>query len=570
MKQAYDCGINFFDTAESYSAGQSEIAMGKAIKKYGWKRNDLVISAKLNWGGAYGEILVNNHGLSRKHIIEGLSASLERLQLSYVDIIYAHQPDRLTPMEETVRAFNHVINQGQALYWGTSKWSADEITEACGIAKQLGMIGPIVEQPCYNVLERTKVEGEFQRLYTRCGIGLTTFSPLKMGMLSGKYEGAKTLPSGSRFAESEDKFAVFMKGQVGGEDWNTTVEKVTKLKPIAQRLGVTQSQLALAWCLKNENVASVITGASRPEQIVENVKCLQILDKLTLEIPVLVGALLASGSCCRPACSIPVRLRVVAASPSASLPASSPAPAVPPAAATALPSAQPMAPTVDPKRIRLADRSNNDVRKAISPEVRETTIPEHRGVRNIISGHNRAVSMPILPMTVYESIHQGFHPPTRTPTTLHEEISTLINDQYGPGPAEQDEDTPMIPDNLTNNSAESYRRYAAQPYVATSPSFGSPISISRATVNSTGPSNNTAAVDLDAGNTSPTNETSEAEFRAASQRAAAATRAACLLIRNAPNFNVAETWMEDLNNDLEDVIEDEHEFSMGIYRPNEN
>lgn len=179
------------------------------------------------------------------------------------------------------------------------------------------MIGPIVEQPCYNVLERTKVEGEFQRLYKRCGIGLTTFSPLKMGMLSGKYEGAKTLPAGSRFAESEDKFAVFMKGQVGGEDWNNTVEKVTKLKvrylycpsqfnhsfeipilgatacedtkltrlqPIAQRLGVTQSQLALAWCLKNDNVASVITGASRPEQIVENVKCLQILDKLTPEV----------------------------------------------------------------------------------------------------------------------------------------------------------------------------------------------------------------------------------------------------------------------------------------------
>lgn len=147
MKQAYDCGINFFDTAESYAAGQSEVVMGAAIKKYGWNRNDIVVTTKLNWGGANGEVLVNNHGLSRKHIIEGLKASLKRLDLDYVDVVYAHRPDRLTPMEETVRAFNHVIEQkGWALYWGTSEWSADEIAEACGIAKQLGLIGPIVEQ----------------------------------------------------------------------------------------------------------------------------------------------------------------------------------------------------------------------------------------------------------------------------------------------------------------------------------------------------------------------------------------------------------------------------------------
>jgi aryl-alcohol dehydrogenase-like predicted oxidoreductase len=187
--------------------------------------------AQLNWGGANGEVLVNNHGLSRKHIIEGLKASLARLELEYVDIVYAHRPDRLTPMEETVRAFNYVINKGWAFYWGTSEWSADEISEACGIAKSLGLIGPIVEQPLYNIIDRQKVEGEYQRLYARCGIGLTTFSPLKMGLLTGKYNDAnKGPPEGSRFAESKDRFAEFMRGQYGGEEWVGNVGKVKSLK----------------------------------------------------------------------------------------------------------------------------------------------------------------------------------------------------------------------------------------------------------------------------------------------------------------------------------------------------
>ncbi len=165
--------------------------MGKAIKNLGWKRNDVVISTKINYGGAHGEVLINNHGLSRKHIVEGLRNSLQRMDLEYVDIVYAHRPDRLTPMEEVVRAFNHVIEiKGWAMYWGTSEWSADEIAEACGIAKQLGLIAPIVEQPQYNLLARKKVEGEFQRLYSRFGTGLTTFSPLKFGVLTGKYNEA--------------------------------------------------------------------------------------------------------------------------------------------------------------------------------------------------------------------------------------------------------------------------------------------------------------------------------------------------------------------------------------------
>ncbi|KAH9909652.1 NADP-dependent oxidoreductase domain-containing protein [Xylariomycetidae sp. FL2044] len=287
MKQAYDLGVNFFDTAENYTAGKSEIVMGQAIKKFGWKRSDLVISTKINYGAANGEILVNNHGLSRKHIIEGLEASLARLDLKYVDIVYAHRPDRLTPMEETVRAFNHVIDRGMAMYWGTSEWSADEIAEAAGVARDLRLVGPVVEQPFYNLLTRQKVEGEFQRLYARrgLGIGLTTFSPQMFGLLSGKYNDARDAPpEDSRFSVSRDGFAEGMRRDYGNAAWRANIDKVKKLKGVADRLGISQSQLAIAWCLKNPNVTSVITGASRPEQIVENVKALTVLDQLTPEI----------------------------------------------------------------------------------------------------------------------------------------------------------------------------------------------------------------------------------------------------------------------------------------------
>lgn len=269
--------------------------MGQAIKKFGWKRNDIVVTTKLNWGGHNGEVLINNHGLSRKHIIEGLEASLKRLDLDYVDVVYAHRPDRLTPMEETVRAFHHVIEiKGWAMYWGTSEWSADEIAEACGIAKQLGLIGPVVEQPMYNMLTRKKVEGEFQRLYSRFGIGLTTFSPLNFGLLSGKYDDSPSAPpAGSRFAKGDDKFVSFVRDSFATAQWQATIESAKKLKPVADKLGVTRAQLALAWCLANKNVSSVITGASSPEQVVENCAALKVLDKLTpgvlAEIDEIVG-----------------------------------------------------------------------------------------------------------------------------------------------------------------------------------------------------------------------------------------------------------------------------------------
>lgn len=228
--------IHSFDCAEGYSEGNSERVMGQAIKKFGWKRNDLVISTKINWGAAHGSNPVNNVGLSRKHIIEGVDNALERLQLSYVDLIYAHRPDRNTPIEETVRAFNHVINTGKAFYWGTSEWSADEIATAWRFADKLGLIGPVMEQPGYNMLNRNKVEKEFEHLYPEYGLGLTIFSPLKIGILTGKYN--EGIPEDSRLGKSDDPFVTAMNKRFGDEDWKKDIEIVRKLKPVAEKLGM--------------------------------------------------------------------------------------------------------------------------------------------------------------------------------------------------------------------------------------------------------------------------------------------------------------------------------------------
>lgn len=282
MKAAYDCGVNFFDCAEGYAEGESEKVMGEAVKKYGWKRNDLVISTKIYWGGAFGTNSANNVGLSRKHVIEGMNQSLERLGLDYVDLVYAHRPDRHTPMEETVRAFNHIINQGKAFYWGTSEWNADEIAQAWRYADKLGLIGPVMEQPKYNMLERTKVETEYAHLYREVGLGLTVFSPLNQGILSGKYKDG--IPDNSRFAQQSVEFIKGYWKRTGKEQWEGTIKQVNKLEPIADKLGIKLSQLALAWVLKNPNVSSAITGASSVEQIYENVKAVEAYKKLTPEI----------------------------------------------------------------------------------------------------------------------------------------------------------------------------------------------------------------------------------------------------------------------------------------------
>jgi len=286
MKEAYDAGVNFFDNAEVYGGGNAETVMGNVIKKAGWKRSDLVITTKIFWGGQG----VNDKGLSRKHIIEGTQAALKRLQLDYVDVIYCHRPDQETPIEETVRAMDYVINKGWAFYWGTSEWSAEEIATAIGIANRLGLIAPVVEQPQYSLLHRTRVESEYARLYTsENGLGTTIWSPLASGLLTGKYSGGK-IPEGSRLAF--DKMNWLKEQLLSGngingleeKSFDTILEKVDKLKPIAESVGATLAQLAIAWTIVNPNVSTVITGASKKEQVQENLKSLEISKKLTPEV----------------------------------------------------------------------------------------------------------------------------------------------------------------------------------------------------------------------------------------------------------------------------------------------
>ncbi|KAJ6132200.1 hypothetical protein N7471_007415 [Penicillium samsonianum] len=287
MKVAYDAGVNFFDTAEVYSGGQSEIVLGEAIKKFGWKQNDLVISTKIYWGRANSanpDKPLNNNGLSRKHIIEGMNLSLQRLGLPYVDVVYAHRADRDTPMEEIVRGFNYLIDNGKAFYWGTSEWSASEIADAWRIADKLGLVGPVVEQPQYNLLVRERVEKEYRWLYEAHGLGLTVFSPLKGGVLTGKYNDVAAPPPGSRLAESEDGYVKGLRKTVGDDTWQRQLDQVAALKPVAEELGVSTAQLALAWILKNPNISSMITGASRPQQVIDNIRALEVVEKLTDEV----------------------------------------------------------------------------------------------------------------------------------------------------------------------------------------------------------------------------------------------------------------------------------------------
>lgn len=275
MQVAYDSGVNFFDNAEVYAKGEAEIIMGNIIKKAGWKRSDLVISTKIFWGGSG----PNDKGLSRKHIIEGIEASLARLQMEYVDLVFCHRPDPYTPVEETVRGMNHIINQGKAFYWGTSEWSAQQIMEAYAIARSEHLIPPQMEQPEYNMLNRERVEKEYARLYTEIGLGTTIFSPLASGLLTGKYN--KGIPEGTR---ATLKGYEWLRKYLESDTTRHNIEKVKQMTPIADELGCSIAQLALAWCLKNQNISSVITGASRPEHVAENMQSLDIVDKLTDEV----------------------------------------------------------------------------------------------------------------------------------------------------------------------------------------------------------------------------------------------------------------------------------------------
>jgi voltage-dependent potassium channel beta subunit len=271
MKAAFDAGVNFFDNAEAYAYGDAERIMGRVLRRAGWKRSDVVISTKVFWGGQG----PNDRGLSRKHVIEGVNASLARLDLDYVDLLFCHRPDLHTPVEETVRAMSHLVNQGKALYWGTSEWPADRIRSAYGIARQEHLVPPTMEQPQYNMFHRERMEKEYLGLFQDIGLGTTTWSPLASGLLTGKY--SHGIPKDSRLAL--ENYA-WLRSMVDSPEGKTRLDLVKRLEPIAQELDASMAQLALAWCLVNPNVSSVITGASRPEQVTENMKALDIVGRL--------------------------------------------------------------------------------------------------------------------------------------------------------------------------------------------------------------------------------------------------------------------------------------------------
>jgi voltage-dependent potassium channel beta subunit len=274
LSAAKDAGVNFFDNAEAYSAGESERVMGQAFRDLGWKRHEYIVSTKLFWG-IRDEINMKNT-LNRKYLSQAIDASLERFGLDFVDLVFCHRADPKTPIEETVWAMSDMITQGKALYWGTSEWTADEIRAAYDIADRHNLHKPLMEQPQYNVLWRDRVEKEYKRLYEDIGLGTTIWSPLSSGLLTGKYMNG--IPEGSRATLPGYEW---LKGMLTDEGRN---KKVADLKVIADELDVTLAQFALAWCAKNPNVSTVITGASNADQVRENMTALDVMPLITKEI----------------------------------------------------------------------------------------------------------------------------------------------------------------------------------------------------------------------------------------------------------------------------------------------
>ncbi len=272
MGIAYDNGVNFFDNAEVYALGESEKMMGRVLKKKNWDRTSYTVSSKAFWGWRGKENKPNQSGLSRKHLMEACNEALQRLQMDYLDMYFCHRPDKKTPIEEVVWTMHNLIQQGKILYWGTSEWSGVEIMEAHRVAHQYGLIGPSVEQPQYNLLERNKIENEFLMVFKTVGMGTTIWSPLASGLLSGKYNNG--IPEDSRFA-------------IQGFDWlkdrwmqESFLEKIKQLSGLATELGISVAQLSIAWCIKNPNVTTAILGASRKEQLLENLKALDAVEKI--------------------------------------------------------------------------------------------------------------------------------------------------------------------------------------------------------------------------------------------------------------------------------------------------
>ena len=276
MGIAYDNGVNFFDNAEVYALGESEKMMGRVLQKKGWDRTSYTVSSKVFWGWRGKENKPNQFGLSRKHITEACHEALQRLQTDYLDLFYCHRPDKKVPIEEVVWTMHNLITQGKILYWGTSEWSGVEIMEAHRVAQQYGLIGPTVEQPQYNLFERNKIENEFLMVYKTVGLGTTIWSPLASGLLTGKYN--EGVPEDSRFG-------------IPGFEWlkdrwmqDRLLDKVKALGNLAKELETTLPALSIAWCIKNPNVTTAILGATKKEQLLENLKALEVAEKLTPEI----------------------------------------------------------------------------------------------------------------------------------------------------------------------------------------------------------------------------------------------------------------------------------------------
>jgi voltage-dependent potassium channel beta subunit len=275
MGIAYDNGINFFDNAETYADGESELMMGRVLKKKNWDRTSYTVSSKAYFGSRK-NLLPNQTGLSRKHLVEACHEALQRLQLDYLDLYFCHRPDPNTPIEEVVWTMHNLITQGKVLYWGTSQWSAAEIMEAHAVAQQYRLIGPTMEQPQYNMFERYKMELEYPPIFRNVGMGTTIFSPLAAGFLTGKYQGG--IPAGSRLS-------------MGGFEWlkkrwlqEDRMYKVEKLKAVAAKLDTALSSLAIAWTIANPNVTTAILGATKKEQLLENLKAIDLLPRLTPEV----------------------------------------------------------------------------------------------------------------------------------------------------------------------------------------------------------------------------------------------------------------------------------------------
>ena len=276
MGIAYDNGINYFDNAEAYANGESEKMMGRVLKMKNWDRSSFTVSSKVFFGIHGKDNKPNQKGLSRKHVIEACDEALQRLQVDYLDLYFCHRPDKNTPIGETVWAMNILIQQGKIFYWGTSEWSGVEIMEAHRVAQEFKLIGPTMEQPQYNLFERKKVEKEYLGIYETVGLGTTIWSPLASGLLTGKYNDG--IPEGSRLALEEMSW---LKDKVMADD---KIKKIKQLSALSNELGVTTASLSIAWCIKNPHVTTAILGATKKAQLMDNLKSIEVMEKLTPEV----------------------------------------------------------------------------------------------------------------------------------------------------------------------------------------------------------------------------------------------------------------------------------------------